>query len=129
MDEDARMGELTTSHFRSFDGTKLAVHRMGEGRPVLLLHGLFSSADMNWIKWGHTERLAEAGFEALMLDFRVHGDSESPRDPEAYNVRGSAYGRAGQFDKALDDVFRMGNWLGQHIAHERDNCWLHINFG
>lgn len=78
------MGELTTTHFESFDGTRLAVHREGEGRPVILLHGLFSSADMNWIKWGHAERLAAGGFEAIMLDFRVHGESEAPRSPDAY---------------------------------------------
>ncbi len=72
------------SYFASFDGTCLAVHRAGEGRPVILLHGLFSSAHMNWIKWGHHERLAAAGFEAIMLDFRVHGDSEAPQDPAAY---------------------------------------------
>lgn len=78
------MSNVTTSHFTSFDGTKLAVHRVGEGRPVVLLHGLFSSADMNWIKWGHAARLAEAGFEAIMLDFRVHGHSEAPHDPAAY---------------------------------------------
>lgn len=70
--------------FESFDGTRLAFHRTGEGRPVVLLHGLFSSAHMNWIKWGHHERLAEAGFEAVMLDFRVHGDSDAPHDPSAY---------------------------------------------
>ncbi len=75
---------VVTSHFPSFDGTRLAIHRTGEGRPVVLLHGLFSSADMNWIKWGHAERLAEAGFEAIMLDFRVHGQSESPADPAKY---------------------------------------------
>jgi pimeloyl-ACP methyl ester carboxylesterase len=39
---------------------------------------------MNWIKWGHHTRLAEAGFRAIMLDFRVHGDSEAPRDEAAY---------------------------------------------
>lgn len=78
------MTEPTTSDFESFDGTKLAIHRHGEGRPVVLLHGLFSSAHMNWIKWGHHERLADAGFEAIMLDFRVHGESEAPHDPEAY---------------------------------------------
>src|SRR5689334_13737176 len=27
----------------------------------------------------------------------------NPRDPEGYNVRGSAYGRAGQFKAALND--------------------------
>ncbi len=74
----------TLSHFTSFDGTRLAVHRAGKGAPVILLHGLFSSAHMNWIKWGHDQRLADAGFEAIMLDFRVHGDSDAPQDPAAY---------------------------------------------
>lgn len=71
-------------HFASFDGTRLAIHSEGEGRPVILLHGLFSSAQMNWIKWGHGARLAAAGFRAIMLDFRVHGDSEAPREAQAY---------------------------------------------
>ncbi len=75
---------ITTEHFASFDGTRLAIHTEGEGRPVLLLHGLFSSAQMNWIKWGHGARLATAGFKAIMLDFRVHGQSEAPREASAY---------------------------------------------
>ena len=75
---------MNTEHFRSFDGTKLALHRVGEGRPLILLHGLFSSAQMNWIKWGHAERIAEQGYEVLMLDFRVHGESEAPHDPASY---------------------------------------------
>ncbi|QIQ85873.1 alpha/beta fold hydrolase [Erythrobacter sp.] len=78
------MSDHTTTHFESFDGTRLALHRQGEGRPVVLLHGLFSSADMNWIRWGRAARLAEAGFEAIMLDFRVHGQSEAPGEPESY---------------------------------------------
>lgn len=75
---------MTTEHFESFDGTKLALHRMGEGCPLVLLHGLFSSAEMNWIKWGHAERIAANGYEVLMLDFRVHGQSDAPHDPQAY---------------------------------------------
>ena len=75
---------MTTEHFASFDGTKLALHRVGEGRPFVLLHGLFSSAQMNWIKWGHAERIAEQGYEVLMLDFRVHGESEAPHGLENY---------------------------------------------
>jgi len=75
---------VTPEHFASFDGTKIAVHTEGEGRPVVLLHGLFSSAHMNWIKWGHGQRLAAAGFRAIMPDFRVHGMSEAPHDPAAY---------------------------------------------
>ncbi len=75
---------MMTRHFESFDGTKLALHRVGEGRPFVLLHGLFSSAQMNWIKWGHAERIAEQGYEVLMLDFRVHGESEAPHGAENY---------------------------------------------
>ena len=72
------------SRIESFDGTELAIHRVGEGRPVLLLHGLFSSAQMNWIKFGHAAKLAEAGFEAIMPDLRAHGESGKPHEPAAY---------------------------------------------
>lgn len=65
-------------------GTQLAVHHLGQGRPVLLLHGLFSSAEMNWIRFGHARKLAEAGFEAIMPDLRAHGASAKPHDPAAY---------------------------------------------
>ena len=75
---------MTLEHFTSFDGTAIAVHYEGEGRPVILLHGLFSSAHMNWIKWGHSERFAAAGFRAIMPDFRVHGESAAPQDAAAY---------------------------------------------
>ncbi|PLK24923.1 alpha/beta hydrolase [Porphyrobacter sp. TH134] len=73
-----------TEYFSSFDGARLAYHVEGEGPPVLLLHGLFSSAQMNWIKWGHGARLAAAGFQAVMLDFRVHGQSDAPHGAAAY---------------------------------------------
>jgi pimeloyl-ACP methyl ester carboxylesterase len=74
----------TTEPIASFDGQELAVHRLGEGRPVLLLHGLFSDAGTNWIKFGHARRLADAGFEAIMPDLRAHGQSAAPHDPAAY---------------------------------------------
>jgi len=78
----------TTETIASFDGTRLAVHRLGpEGRaarPVLLLHGLFSNAHTNWIKFGHAQALADAGFEAIMPDLRAHGQSEAPHDPANY---------------------------------------------
>jgi pimeloyl-ACP methyl ester carboxylesterase len=72
------------SQFVENHGARLAVHRLGAGRPVVLLHGLFSSAQVNWIKFGHAARLAEAGFEAIMPDLRAHGQSDAPHDPAAY---------------------------------------------
>ena len=70
--------------YEGLGGARLALHRMGQGRPVILLHGLFSSAAMNWIKFGHAACLAEAGFEVLMPDLRAHGQSAAPHDPAAY---------------------------------------------
>ncbi len=71
-------------NFSSFDGVNLKIHEMGEGRPVILLHGLFSNADTNWIKFGHAARLAAEGFRVIMPDLRAHGDSEAPHGAEAY---------------------------------------------
>ncbi|MFM6830705.1 MAG: alpha/beta fold hydrolase [Novosphingobium sp.] len=78
------MADVTTEFFPGFGGASLALHRLGAGRPVVLLHGLFSSAQVNWIKFGTAAKLAEAGFECLMPDLRVHGQSAAPRDPAAY---------------------------------------------
>ena len=99
--------------FESFDGTRLALHRAGEGRPLVLLHGLFSSAEMNWIKWGHARLLAERGHEVLMLDFRVHGESEAPEDPAAYPPNVLVRDVAALIDHlALDDYDLGGFSLG-----------------
>lgn len=77
-------GTMNTEFFESFDGTRLALHSVGSGSPVVMLHGLFSSAQMNWIKWNHAQVIADQGYEVFMLDFRVHGDSASPTDPASY---------------------------------------------
>ena len=88
MDQGDRQGSgvsgLASGTFAGFDGAELAVHRLGEGRPVILLHGLFSDAQTNWIRFGHAQRLADAGFEAIMPDLRSHGQSAKPHEPAAY---------------------------------------------
>lgn len=78
------MTELTTEFFAGHGGAQLALHRMGKGRPVVLLHGLFSSAAINWVKFGTAAQLGAAGFECLMPDLRAHGQSAAPHDPAEY---------------------------------------------
>lgn len=73
-----------THQFTASDGVSLAWHEMGEGRPVVLVHGLFSDAQMNWIKFGHAERLAGSGYRVIMPDLRAHGASAKPHDPACY---------------------------------------------
>ncbi|WP_095011305.1 alpha/beta fold hydrolase [Tsuneonella mangrovi] len=78
------MTNVRTESYPGFGGDEMALHRLGAGRSVLLLHGLFSSAETNWIRFGHAQLLADAGFEAIMPDLRAHGQSAAPHDPAAY---------------------------------------------
>lgn len=74
----------TTHHFTAADGVDLAWHELGRGRPVLLLHGLFSNASTNWIRYGHAAAIAAKGFRVIMPDLRAHGESGKPHDPAHY---------------------------------------------
>ncbi|GAA4015867.1 alpha/beta fold hydrolase [Sphingomonas swuensis] len=75
---------ISTHHWIASDGVDLVWHETGEGRPVVLVHGLFSDAQMNWIKFGHAGQLAAAGFRVIMPDLRAHGASGKPHDPARY---------------------------------------------
>ena len=39
---------------------------------------------MNWIKFGHADRIAAAGFRVIMPDLRAHGQSSAPHGAEHY---------------------------------------------
>jgi pimeloyl-ACP methyl ester carboxylesterase len=70
--------------FAAPDGIELAWHELGEGRAVVLLHGLFSDADTNWIRFGHAAEIAGRGFRVIMPDLRGHGTSARPHEASAY---------------------------------------------
>ena len=78
------MHEPITRFWTASDGVELAYHELGEGRPVVLLHGLFSDSNMNWIKFGHAGRIAAAGFRVIMPDLRAHGLSGKPHGEQYY---------------------------------------------
>ena len=75
---------LEPRFFDSFDGTRLAWREVGEGRAVVLLHGYFSDAHTNWIRYGHAAAIAARGFRVIMPDLRAHGSSDKPHDLAAY---------------------------------------------
>lgn len=70
--------------FASFDGQPIAWREVGGGRPVILLHGLFSNSSMNWQRWGAAAAIAAAGYRVILPDFRAHGESAAPHDAAAY---------------------------------------------
>lgn len=70
--------------FESFDGVRLAWRELGAGRPVVMIHGFFSDASVNWIRYGHAAAVAAAGFRVVMPDLRGHGSSAKPHDSASY---------------------------------------------
>lgn len=78
------MSETQVHSWTASDGVELAYHELGEGMPVILLHGLFSDAVTNWIKFGTADRVAREGFRVIMPDLRAHGLSGKPHGVEYY---------------------------------------------
>src|SRR3954466_5767197 len=73
-----------TRFFTASDGARLAWRELGEGRPVLLLHGLFSNARTNWLKFGHAAAIAARGCRVVMPALRPPADSAAPHGASAY---------------------------------------------
>jgi pimeloyl-ACP methyl ester carboxylesterase len=76
--------DLPVRHFRSRDGLELAYREIGTGRPLVLIHGYFSTARVNWIRYGHAAAIATRGHRVIMPDLRGHGDSAKPHEAAFY---------------------------------------------
>lgn len=76
--------DLPVQYFAGRDGATLAYRETGAGPPLVLIHGYFSTATVNWVKYGHAAALAGRGFRVVMPDLRAHGDSAKPHDAPAY---------------------------------------------
>ncbi|GJD95934.1 alpha/beta fold hydrolase [Methylobacterium iners] len=92
-----------------------------EGDPVLLIHGFASNHLVNWVNTLWVRKLSEAGYRAIALDNRGHGESEKLYDPEAY---GSDL-MAGDARRLLDHLgieradvmgYSMGARIGAFLA-------------
>ena len=51
---------------------------------MLLIHGYFSDARTNWLRYGHAAAIAACGVRVIMPDLRAHGESGRPHDAAAY---------------------------------------------
>ena len=67
------------------DGVRIAFEVVGEGAPVVLVHGFGSDRKQNWRAPGWYETLAKAGRSVVALDCRGHGESDKPHDTAAYD--------------------------------------------
>jgi pimeloyl-ACP methyl ester carboxylesterase len=93
--------DIPVRYFRAADGVQLAYREIGEGRPLVLIHGFFSTALVNWVRYGHAAVIAARGHRVIMPDLRGHGESAKPHTPDAYPP-----------DVLADDGFALIDHLG-----------------
>ena len=89
------------------------------GPPVVLLHGLATSAARTWGENGWIDLLQEAGRTVLAIDLLGHGDAPKPHEPEAYEALEAAV--AAQLpDEPVDIIgFSLGARTTLALAFER----------
>ncbi len=91
------------------DGTQLRVKTLGQGRPVVLIHGWPLSAD----SWDPVMiALAEAGFRAIAYDRRGFGRSDQPPAGYDYDTFTDDLADVMQATGATEDVALVGFSMG-----------------
>jgi hypothetical protein len=82
-----------TDHtWSSPDGTQFHYVEQGHGTPVILIHGLTSSAVSNWFNPGIAQKLAKTN-RVIAIDMRGHGDT----GPEPGRQQGNDDSGRGRF--------------------------------
>jgi pimeloyl-ACP methyl ester carboxylesterase len=90
------LSDLPVRYFEGFNAAQLAYRETGAGRPLVLIHGYFSTAEVNWVRYGHAARLAAEGYRVIMPDLRGHGSSAKPHAAADYPP-----------DVLVDDAFAL----------------------
>ena len=68
------------------DGVQIAFSSEGSGDPVVLIHGLNSSTELNWKNPGIIKKLAQ-NYRVICLDLPGHGESDKPESKDAYGLQ------------------------------------------
>jgi esterase len=89
---------------------KLSFRKLGNGKPLFILHGLFGSSD-NWQTLG--KKFAE-NFTVYFIDLRNHG--RSPHSPEHTYILMSDDLLELMNDEKLDKAILLGHSMGGKVA-------------
>ncbi len=109
-------GEVSLSSFDS-DGVRIAFEDVGQGRPIVLVHGFAASFELNWRAPGWVDALVDDGRRVVGLDCRGHGKSEKPHDASAYGGDRMAGDVIGLMDHlGLERADLMGYSMGGGIS-------------
>lgn len=111
--------DISTLDRVEVNGVRLAYTQCGQGSGVVFLHGWMCDRTF-WQR--QCRELADRNFRCLAIDFRGHGDSETPAG--GYSVEQmagdvSAAMAALEFGPAVIVGHSMGGMVAQHICLER----------
>ncbi len=67
-------------------GIDIAYDDVGEGDPILLLHGFASTRTDNWSRTGWYGTLEKTGRRVIAMDWRGHGESAASHSSEDYST-------------------------------------------
>ena len=96
-------------YFEARDGTNIRVKELGEGRPIILIHGWPLSAD----SWDPVMiQLAKNGFRAIAYDRRGFGRSDHAKDGYDYDTFADDLADVMKATGATEDVGLAGFSMG-----------------
>jgi len=102
-------------HIRSFDGTEIAHHTIGDGPAILLANGLGGS----WRAWTHQIQYFQDRYRFVSWDYRGLYASGEPPDRDALEVADHADDAIAVMDaRGLDQVAIFGWSMGVQVALE-----------
>jgi len=106
------------------DGVRIAYDIVGEGAPIVLVHGFGASRVQNWRAPGWYDTLTGAGYRVIALDCRGHGESDKPHDSTFYGESAMANDialvmEAAGHASAFVMGYSMGGSLTIRLTHDR----------
>jgi pimeloyl-ACP methyl ester carboxylesterase len=124
------MSDWTDHTFVASDGTKLHYVEMGEGTPVVLIHGAGGSAVGNWFANGIAPALAPTN-RVIGIDMRGHGLSEDgPRTGTGVMAKDVVEFLADQgIEKAHIGGYSMGGMVTSLLLQSIPEKFLTAHFG
>ena len=106
-----------THYVTASDGTDIAYDCMGEGQPVLLIHGFGANRAITWANTNWYQTLLRAGRKLIAIDCRGHCESEKPHDPADYDERRMAMDAIAVLaDLEIPETDVMGYSMGAALA-------------
>jgi pimeloyl-ACP methyl ester carboxylesterase len=117
-------------YFATADGTKLHYVEMGQGTPVILIHGAGGSAVGNWFGNGIAAALADTN-RVIGIDMRGHGLSE--RGPEGGRAKMPAdvleFMRQQGIERAHIGGYSMGGGVTLSLLASNPEKFITASFG